>query len=456
MKAKLRFAKTFAAMMVALSLCISNVHAYSNDVQSLYLDDNETYSGKIIPAEMSTAAFANEVDYDSLADFQFKRAISISGDHVSVDLSLLIDSSEIQLHYDGKMYKSSRYTDENPVYVGALENDGTTDFELIYFEISNDISPYNLNKDLRNCASITMYLQCNEGTIYDLGSKIVSPIILDTIEKQAPSDKDITWFLNYFRGTLTESQDPRPNSTYDHEWEGDLKEVSYTVAGYEHLFTARPYADIVYGDVPAYGEFDFSVALKISESHRYRYIGEKNWVIDTGDYGKCFAIENVQLGWTAGANTRIIGIEPHLNEHNKGGDAFTFTGVVATITSFLPVTAPISDILALADSLMAMDGGDSNSFTNTAYGGGVNVAAYKMQFPQNFYIEESGLGVAGNVAERFELIARMATLDSSLSRKQKTAAVATLSFDFCWGDMTGNSGSKTYNVPVQVNYFTNC
>ena len=76
-------------------------------IEPLYPNDDEIYSGKIIPAEVSDAAFSNKIDYASLADFEFTRELSISGDHISINLSLLFNASEVQLHYEGKIYKSS-------------------------------------------------------------------------------------------------------------------------------------------------------------------------------------------------------------------------------------------------------------------------------------------------------------------------------------------------------------
>ena len=422
MRGKIRFTK-FIAMTVILSLCLSNAYAYSNGVQSINLDDNEIYSGKLIPAEVSTAAFSDEIDYDTLADFQFERAISISGDRVVVDLSLLIDSSEIQLQYDGEMYKSSRYTDENPIYVGVLEGDSTSDLEPIYFEISNDISPYNLNEELRESASITMYLQDNEGTIYDLGSEITSPLTLDGIENQAPSDKDVNWFLNYFSGTHQKIPSSLPASSYSDTWEGDTESLNFKVAGYEHIFTATPYIDFGYGDVPDAGETSFSMSLKIAETHKYRLTYEKDWTLDeSNDYSKCFAIDNVELGWVAGGNTCIKEVEPHLRVHNKSNSSFSFTALISSVTSIFPQTQSLSAILDIADLIMDAAGDDSVRFTNTESGGSLtNTSAYKLIFPEHYYIEESGEGLSNTRAERFELIARMATVDSDLTSRYPTS-----------------------------------
>ena len=116
MKGKLKFTKMFVVMIMILSLCLSNAYAVSNEDQSIYLDDNTICSGKIIPAEVSNAVFSDAIDYDSLADVQFEREISITGDYVSVNLSLWIDSSEVQLQYAGEMYKSSRYTGFGPIH----------------------------------------------------------------------------------------------------------------------------------------------------------------------------------------------------------------------------------------------------------------------------------------------------------------------------------------------------
>ena len=125
MKRKIRLTKILTSMVIILNLCVGNVYAYANTEQNVYIDDNKSYSGKIIPLEETNAAFSDEIDYDSLDEFEFERGISICGDDISVNLSLLMDSSEIKLQYDGKLYKSFRYTDEKPVYIGVFENDST-------------------------------------------------------------------------------------------------------------------------------------------------------------------------------------------------------------------------------------------------------------------------------------------------------------------------------------------
>lgn len=427
-------------------------------IEPLYPNDDEIYSGKIIPAEVSDAAFSNKIDYASLADFEFTRELSISGDHISINLSLLFNASEVQLHYEGKIYKSSRYTDGKPVYIGVFENDSTTDFEVIYFEISNDSSPYNLDSELRNSASITMYLQSDDRTIYDLGSKIVSPIILDGINDQAPSDKDLNWFLNYFNGTYEEIQISSPNSTYRDTWYGNQHTLTFQIVDFVHTFLATPYIDFRYGDVPSYGTAEFGMSLKIIESHKYRLYTETTWTNDTnGTYDKCFTIDNVSLTWTAGGNTAISSVAPHLLMHNKN-NITNFWGFAAAITGILPQTATLSQIISKANSIMNATATTSTEFTNTEYGGMLysNTNSYKMVYPSNYYIAESSNPGSGPEAERFEYIARMVTYDSSLAKRQPTYAVAGFSFTLNWGSMYGHSGSKDYSGTQSFQYLNNC
>ena len=458
---KRKFAKNFVAVVTLLSLCVSNTYAYTNIGRDFYMRDNETYLGKIIPSEISDAAFSNEIDYDSLTDLQFQRAISVSGDHIFMDLSLFNDSSEVQLQYEGKLYKSYRYTDESPVYIGAFENASTAsnqndEFEIIYFEISDDISPYNLDEKSRELASITMYLRSSEGTIYDLSSRIDSPIILNGVNDLAPSDKDLNWFLKYFNGTYEEV--PNDSQVYapDESWTGDMHKVTFKVAGYEHMYLASPFMDFIHGDVPHAGEKTFGMSLKISESHRYRYTGETNWTIDNDDYAKCFTIDNVQLTWTAGANTKISYVTPHLNVHNKGGGSFHFTGIAAAVTGIFPETATLSAILAAADSILSINIGESTEFTNTSDGGLLtNTSVYKVKFPENYRIEESGYGLDNPRAERFEIEALMVTDDKNLSRNVPTHAVADFRFNLNWGDGTGKKEYKVYNDYVVLDYSVN-
>lgn len=380
-----------------------------------------------------------------------------------------MDSSEIKLQYDGKLYKSFRYTNEKPVYIGVFENDSTVinqeleqnndltnDMEMIYFEISNDNSPYNLNKDLRESASITMYLRDEEGTIYDLGSEVTTPIILDGVENQAPSNKDINWFLDFFKATYNEAQNNSTRSSYSTTWVGNVHTLTYQIADYEHMFTASPYIEFGYGDVPYSGEYTFSMSLKISESHKYRLVGSTSWTVATEDYSKCFYIDNVQLAWTAGGNTQIIHAIPKINTVNQGGENVSFWGLGAAVTGLVPQTAPLSSILTIADSILSLSEGDSKEFINMQQGGFLyDTSAYKIKFPAEYYIEESGYGLDNPVAQRFEYGAVMVTTDSNLARSYWTYAVADFTFRISWADITGQSGSKVYTDYKELGYYNN-
>lgn len=465
MERKNGFAKVLVSLVLTLSLFVSNICAYANVDGGVYLNDSDICSGKMIPAEMVNAAFSDEIDYDSLDEIQFKRAISFIGDNVSVNLSLFFNSSEVQLNYEGKLYKSFRHTDEKPVYIGVFEDnttitrepglidDRTNDFEIIYFEISNDASPYNLNDGLREAASVTIYLRSNDGVIYDLGSEIVSPLILGAVNKQAPSGKDLYWFLNYLQGTY-EEQNRSTRSTYTNKWEGDLHTLRFQVANFEHMFTATPYIDFSFGDVPYSGVMPFGMALKLSENHQYRVAGATNWTLNTGDYDKCFILDNVQLTWTAGGNTEISYVTPHLRVHNMDDDEFV--GFVASVMSLLPQTASVGAILSAADGILAAGTGQSHPFTNTEQGGSLsNTGAYKIKFPADFFIDDSGVGVSNTQAERFEYVAFMATTNSDLERAYWTTAVADFSFDLSWADVTGQSGMKPYKEHKELSYRNN-
>lgn len=465
-KGKVRFTALITSIVMIFSLSVSNVYAYTNTVPDFCLEDNTDQLGKIIPSGVSDAAFSDKVDYDSLDELQYKRSISMSGDNVSVSLSLLINSSVVELDYDGKLYKSFRYTDEKPVYVGAFESDSTAvaqsqgqivgqvdNPDIIYFEISNDISPYNLNQDLRGTSSITMYLRSEEGTIYDLGSTITAPVILDGIVDQAPSDNDINWFMKYFNGAYGEVTNQSARSAYNSVWAGDVHTLTYQVAGYEHMFLASPYIDFAYGDVPFSGIMEFSMALKISESHKYRLVGNGNWIQDTGDYTKCFLIDNVQLAWTAGGNTQIHKVSPHLRVANNGTGSFPFTGLAAAVTGLFKQTASLSQILSVANEIQNLIAVETTQFTNDQEGGAlINTRAYKIQFPTDYYIDEYGSGLQ---SQRFEYIANMVTVDSNQQTSVWTYAVAGFTFKMSWADITGQSGSRVYTGYKELGYYNN-
>lgn len=101
-------------------------------------------------------------------------------------------------------------------------------------------------------------------------------------------------------------------------WSGDIHTVSYQFAGYEHQFLATPYIEILYRDVPANGIIEFLISLKLSESHRYRAVGDTSWTVDTGNYSRRFLIDNVQLTWNAGENTAIVYISSRQKTHTQG------------------------------------------------------------------------------------------------------------------------------------------
>lgn len=469
MKHRYRLSNRLIAVVVILNLLACNIFASSTAEHNLFKEDRTLYSGKIIPSDAINAAFSDEIEYDSLAELKFKQTMSISGNNIAIALSILVDSSEIKLQYIGTMYKSCRYSTEKPVYVGAFEEYGVkmnqnsagkntqiNSFEIIYFEISNDTSPYNLNPGLRDSASLTMYLRGADGTIYDLSREITSPVLLEDVEIQAPSENDMMWFLNYFTGTHNGEQSPSSRSQYTDSWTGNYHSLRFRVANYEHLFTACPYVDFSYGDVPDAGTEIFGMSLKIIESHRYKLAGAATWTSDTSEYGRCFWIDTVKLTWTAGGNTQIKYVAPHLNTAEEGSGIFNFLGLAAAITGILTQNATVAAICAVADAILALNTGTSTQFTNTNQGGVlINTSAYSIEFPAEYFIERSGYGIANAQAERFEFDAFMATSNSNAATNYWTYAVADISFVLGWANGEGDSGSQTYNVSQELGYYNN-
>lgn len=469
MKHRFRLSNRLIAIMVILNLLACNIFASSTAEHNLFKEDQTLYSGKIIPSDAINAAFSDEIEYDSLAELKFKQTMSISGNNIAVELSLLVNSSEIKLQYIGTMYKSCRYSTEKPVYVGAFEEYGVkmnqntaekntqiNSFEIIYFEISNDTSPYNLNPNLRDSASLTMYLRGTDGTIYDLSREITSPVLLEDVENQAPSENDMMWFLNYFTGTHNGEQSSSSRSQYTDSWTGNYHSLRFRVANYEHLFTACPYVDFGYGDVPYSGMESFGMSLKIIESHRYKLSGAATWTSDTGEYGRCFWIDTVKLTWTAGGNTQIKYVAPHLNVKGGGSGAFNFLGLASSITGLLSQNATLDTICAVADTILGLNTGTSAAFTNTQQGGMlINTCAYSIKFPEDYYIERSGYGLDNTNAQRFEFDAFMVTGNSNVATNYWTYAVADISFVLGWANGEGDSGSQTYNVSQELGYYNN-
>ena len=415
---------------------------------------------------MIFSVFSGAVEYDSMADLSFKSSFSVSGDTISVFLTLFPGSEEIELDYEGDVYKSFRYTSEDPVYIGVFEDgcavtsqaDSQTDvYKIIYFEISNGSSLYSLDTALRNSAAITLYLQSNDGTIYDLSKSLSTPIILSDVELQAPSENDMTWFLNYFNGEYAEEKSVPSRSSYNSTWAGDVHSLTYQIAGYEHKFMATPYIDFVYGDVASAGDTSFGMSLKISESHRYRPIGASSWTINSGEYSRCFIIDNVQLTWTAGGNTVIKYVCPHLLTPQQEGEVPNIVGLAATVAGISPQTATLSTLLSVADPILGLFTGYETSFNTTNQGGMLpnSARAYKFKFPDDAYIETSSYGDSSTNVERFEFVAFMATSNSNLSERYWTYAIADAYCVISWADITGQSGYREYEIYKELGYYNN-
>ena len=406
--------------------------------------------------------------------------MSISDDDISLDITLYIDSSEIHLEYEGKLYRSFRYTDEQPVYIGVFENDETTDnsmlpaistdsmYEIIYFEISNGQSPYNLDSNLRSSPSLTIYLRNKlNGAIYDMGSELDSPIVLDGIENLAPSENDISWFVNYINGTYSERKTESTRSLKNALWMGDTHELRYEIAGYEHRYEAIPFVEITYKDIPYAGEMDFSMSLKIAESHRYREVGASTWSFDNDGYTKCFIIDNAELAWTAGANTGITYVTPCVNSPSGEPNDYSFMGLIALVTSFFPETVLISQIVAAAQLILEMQDAMQTDFNDKANCSLPGVRSYRVAFPTDYYIEENGYHGYGEISdedERFELTVTMSVMDHTAETNQYTAAVASFKFRIYWASILGETGQKIYEAddddeidddPIKVVYYYN-
>ena len=458
MKKKKILAALCAVSLLISNICLTSFANNSSAEQNINIEDNEYHSGRIVPYENRNTVFSGGVDYNSLDEVQYRRSIFVNGDNISVNISILDYYSEIQLQYDGKLYKSVRYTVDEPVYIGVFENNNLSNIDVIYFEISNGSSLYNLNQNLRECASITMYLKNAEGEIYDLGCEIDTPIILEGVEELAQSDKDLNWFLGSFDGTYTDEQRMDTRNRYPvTRWYGNTHTLTYQIAGYEHKYMAQPYVDLYIGDVGATSSTEFSMSLKISESHRYRPINSSNWTINTEDYSRCFIIDHVQLTWTAGGNTVISSVEPHLNTSGQGGGNYSFWGLAAAVAGVSPEGTTLATLLSVADSILSINAGDPTEFSNTRDGGSTGgVKAYKMKFPDNYYIQESGIALNNTQAERFEFIANMSTSNRYLSKNVQTYAIADFRFRLAWAGMDGQSGSRNYEDYKSVTYYTNC
>ncbi len=284
MKKSISILKLIISTILILGLLVSSISAYSNTLPDYSLIDNGHQLGKVIPAGITEAVFADQVDYSDLMGVQYTKEISIRGDDVNVALTLFLGSTPVQLSFSGKMFTSFRHTEDTPVYIGAFDQNDESDFDIIYFEISSDSSPYSVNKDYRNAPSVTTYLRNKDGTIYDLGSSLDTPVFLNSIKNQAPSDNDITWFINYIDGTYEVVNNSESRSVYSAIWTGDTHTLKYPIAGFEHWFVAIPYIDFSIGDVPSAGTAMFSMSLKIAESHRYRTIGDTSWTMNTEDF----------------------------------------------------------------------------------------------------------------------------------------------------------------------------
>lgn len=407
--------------------------------------------------------------------------MSISDDDISLDITLYIDSSEIHLEYEGKLYRSFRYTDEQPVYIGVFENDETIDnsmlpaistdsmYEIIYFEISNGKSPYNLDSNLRRSPSLTISLRNKlNGAIYDMGSELDLPIVLDGIEEQAPSDNDLTWFLKYINGTYVEVENtstevnsvlyPTPNDNRTSIWLGDWYEVRHQTGDYEHRFEAAPFIDFRYGDVPDTGYMLFGMSLKIAEAHRYRTAGETTWTFDHGEYTRWFVIDNVELGWTVGGNSEISYVNPYFFSPTGMEQGPSIISLAAYITGCFSQSAPVSLMLTTVEQLMNLSEGTPLDSRHLVEGFIDDTPSYKVRFDSDLYIEENGylgFGVSGGDVEQFSFDVAVKTKDSSLDNNIWTTSFATYKFKFHWSNYVGQSDSIDYEGYVELEHYNN-
>lgn len=185
------------AKILLIATCVGlftgNVKAVEGGYDNSGTTINDVGIGNVLPSEMIEKIFASEVEFGDLEDIQFERIISFEEEKVFVDIVFTTASKNFCLEYTGKLYRSFRYTDDQPVYVGVLEElgEGEEIFEVVYFEISNGDSPYNLRHELRHKPSVTMYIQDGEGNLYDLGSKLSTEIVINSAVEYAAAENDI-------------------------------------------------------------------------------------------------------------------------------------------------------------------------------------------------------------------------------------------------------------------------
>ena len=396
--------------------------------------------------------FANLLTINNENPIQYNRKISIVNDEVEVSLSFKDGIDEINLQLSGRLYLSYRSNDQYPVYVASLASNNPK-YKCVYFEISNGESPYNLNYELRTTSSITMYLLDTSDNLLSFGNKFKIKDFELAVYEIAPSDIDYNWYFGIINGKCEEEIPIVPMSIHTTTWAGNFHSLYYTVANYEHRFFATPYIDIQVIDVPKAGNSNWFASLKISESSAYRQVGSSTWISKTGSYTRAFIIDNAKLVWTAGGNTKITNVTPYLN-CSAGSGIFSFLPIIATITSIIPQTATLSTILSAADSIL--NSGSSSSATNQTAIGGTNCGVFKMKFPSEYYIEESGYGINNLYAERFELDVSVATNNSSLTKNINTYAVVDFSFDISWDDIYGDQpGSQSYSGYKYIAYVGN-
>ena len=122
----------------------------------------------------------------------------------------------------------------------------------------------------------------------------------------------------------------------------------------------------------------------------------------------------------------------------------------------IPQTATVGTILNIAKSVLEAIPDESYTFQNGVQSAMLrNKYAYKIQFPSNFYIDDSGDDVSELHAERFEYVAEMATTNSDLEAFCETSAFASFSFNLNWAAVTGESGYQNYARNIQLDYVGN-
>lgn len=317
-----------AIIMLLQSALVANAEVFSNEI--IFEKELIKTSGITMSTSDFSNAFTGEVSnrqHYSLARTMNKSEISISnvaikGNDISFDASLSLDTNNVDLSVNGKMYAGNKsQSGTNSIIVDIPDIiDG---YEFLLFDIHNDNSGGSLilseidGKNLSNTPHVKIYLRDSQDMVYLFETELPKAFL--TLKADSfpliNGGKDINWALDFVKVNceilpptaenleklgLSGNSSMR-NETYSHYF--DVYRYYYTVAGDNVETWSMPWVQYVPTNVFS-GDSTWSSEFRISESTRV--LGSNGQVINVFYGLQNITYRNVKMQFAAGGNTRFL------------------------------------------------------------------------------------------------------------------------------------------------------